>query len=77
MYSIYLKSQYEKFQMTEKILNYLTVLDAQRTYLNSQLNFISLRAELLNNYVYLYKALGGGWEGYKFAEDVNLNKIGD
>jgi len=46
------------------LVDYLTVLDAQRTYLNSQLNFISLKAKLLNNYVYLYKALGGGWEGY-------------
>ena len=53
------------------------MLDAQRTYLNSQLNFISLKAKLLNNYVHLYKALGGGWEGDRLAKDVGLNKIRD
>lgn len=46
------------------LVDYLTVLDAQRNYLDSQLSLISLKAELLNNYVYLYKALGGGWQGY-------------
>lgn len=46
------------------LVDYLTVLDAQRNYLDSQLNLISLKAELLNNYVYLYKALGGGWQQF-------------
>jgi len=46
------------------LVDYLTVLSAQRDYLNSQLNLISLKAELLKNYVYFYKALGGGWQGF-------------
>lgn len=46
------------------LVDHLTVLDAQRNYLDAKLNLISLKAELLNNYVYLYKALGGGWQRY-------------
>lgn len=42
------------------LVDYLAVLDAQRNYLNSQLNFWILKTEILNHQVYLYKALGGG-----------------
>lgn len=43
------------------IVDYLTVLDAQRGYLNSSLNLISYQTEVINNQVTLYKVLGGGW----------------
>jgi HAE1 family hydrophobic/amphiphilic exporter-1/multidrug efflux pump len=71
-----LSSQQNQVNTLEKVLNlsekkfekgltdHLTVLIAQRDYLNSQLNLISLKAELLKNYVYLYKALGGGWQQF-------------
>lgn len=44
------------------LTEYITVLDAQRGYLNARLRLISLKTELLNNQITLYKALGGGWE---------------
>jgi HAE1 family hydrophobic/amphiphilic exporter-1/multidrug efflux pump len=71
-----LDTQKEQLESLEKVLrlsekkyekgltDYLTVLDSQRGYLNARLNLIRLRAEVLNNYVFLYKALGviGGEE---------------
>jgi len=45
------------------IVDYLTVLDAQRNYLRAKLNLVKIKTELINNYIYLYKALGGGWQG--------------
>lgn len=43
------------------LVDYLTVLDAQRNYLNALLNSVQYELELLNSYVFLYKALGGGF----------------
>lgn len=42
------------------LTDYLTVLDSQRGYLNARLNLIRLQAEVINNHVFLYKALGWG-----------------
>lgn len=44
------------------VTDYLTVLDAQRHHLSALINLISLQAEVINNQVILYKALGGGWD---------------
>lgn len=43
------------------LVDYLTVLDAQRNYLNALLNSVQYEVEWLNSYVFLYKALGGGF----------------
>lgn len=45
------------------LTDYLTVLDSQRGYLNARLNLIRLQAEVINNHVFLYKALG--WKGIR------------
>ncbi|MFN3395822.1 MAG: efflux transporter outer membrane subunit [Thermodesulfovibrionales bacterium] len=42
------------------LTEYLTVLDSQRGYLNARLNLIRLQTEVINNHVFLYKALGWG-----------------
>nr|CBX30723.1 unknown protein [uncultured Desulfobacterium sp.] len=44
------------------MVDYLTVLDAQRGYLNASLNIIGYQTEVINNQVVLYKVLGGGWD---------------
>ncbi|MGB5157915.1 MAG: efflux transporter outer membrane subunit [Desulfobacterales bacterium] len=44
------------------VVDYLTVLDAQRGYLNASLNIIGYQTEVINNQVVLYKVLGGGWD---------------
>ncbi len=44
------------------LTDYITVLDSQRSYLNARLNLIRLETEVINNQVFLYRALGGGWE---------------
>jgi outer membrane protein, multidrug efflux system len=40
--------------------NYLTVLDAQRSYYSAQQNLITVRLSDVSNHVTLYKVLGGG-----------------
>lgn len=42
------------------LTDYLTVLDSQRGYLNARLKLTRLQAEVLNNQVFLYKAIGAG-----------------
>ncbi len=41
--------------------SYLEVLESQRQSFDSQLQYSKTRRDLLNAYVALYKALGGGW----------------
>ncbi len=41
--------------------SYLEVLDNQRSSFNAQLGLSQIKQELLNSYLDLYKALGGGW----------------
>lgn len=43
------------------VTSYLEVLDSERTLFNTELNASLTLRELLNSYVSLYKALGGGW----------------
>jgi len=43
------------------VVDFLTLLDAQRTELSSEESLISARADRSSAYVQLYKALGGGW----------------
>jgi multidrug efflux system outer membrane protein len=42
-------------------VDYLNVLDAQRSLFDAQLNYIQAQADNLNAVVSLYSALGGGW----------------
>jgi len=41
---------------------YLQVLDAQRSYLSAQQSEVSARADQLRSLIFLYRALGGGWQ---------------
>lgn len=66
------EAQKEQLRSLEKVIalaekkyergltEYLTVLDSQRSYLNARLSVIRLETELINNHVFLYKALGWG-----------------
>jgi multidrug efflux system outer membrane protein len=40
---------------------YLEVLEQQRSSFSAQLDVLTTRLNLLNSYILLYKALGGGW----------------
>lgn len=40
---------------------YLEVLETERSMFNAQLEASAVRRYLLSSYIYLYKALGGGW----------------
>ncbi len=45
----------------EGATTYLEVLEQQRQSFSSQLELVTARMNLLNSYILLYKALGGGW----------------
>ena len=40
---------------------YLEVLDTERSMFNAELEASAAKGALLSSYLYLYKALGGGW----------------
>jgi multidrug efflux system outer membrane protein len=40
---------------------YLEVLDTERSMFNAELESSAAKGALLSSYLYLYKALGGGW----------------
>ena len=44
------------------IASYLEYLDAERQWLDAQLQLVQLRRQELTNVVTLYRALGGGWQ---------------
>ncbi len=41
--------------------NYLEVLETERSMFNAELDASAVRRYLFSSYIYLYKALGGGW----------------
>ena len=43
------------------VTSYLEVLESQRQSFEAQLDYSSVRRQLLTSYIELYKALGGGW----------------
>jgi multidrug efflux system outer membrane protein len=43
-------------------INYLEVITAQRSVLESELEQVNLKRRLFQSSIYLYRALGGGWE---------------
>ncbi len=47
---------------TQGVADFLNVLDAERTLLQTQLQLADSAATVSSNLVQLYKALGGGWE---------------
>jgi outer membrane protein, multidrug efflux system len=62
-----------KARYDEGITSYLEVLDSERTLFDASLNASATLQSRLNTYVYLYKALGGGWiseEEKKAAEQA-------
>jgi multidrug efflux system outer membrane protein len=50
-----------KMRYDKGVTSYLEVLDNQRTSFSAQLNLSETKQELINSYIDLYKALGGGW----------------
>lgn len=62
----------------EGTTTYLEVLEQQRQSFSAQLDVVSARLNLLNSYILLYKALGGGWlspeEEQAFLEQQEVMK---
>ena len=54
--------QYAQSQYRAGLIDFQTLLDAQRTRLSSQDSEAQARAARANATIQLYKALGGGWE---------------
>lgn len=64
---------------TEGSTTYLEVLEQQRQSFSAQLDLLTNRYNLLNSYILLYKALGGGWlspeEELLFLEQQREQKV--
>jgi multidrug efflux system outer membrane protein len=50
-------------QFRSGLVNFLSVLDAQRSLLSFEETQVNSRGAITRNLIQLYKALGGGWEG--------------
>ncbi len=50
-----------KMRYDKGVSSYLEVLDNQRSSFDAQLGLSQLKQELLDSYINLYRALGGGW----------------
>jgi multidrug efflux system outer membrane protein len=53
------------FQHINGHINYIDVLDAQRSYLNAEIDYSNAIRDEYIALIELYKALGGGWKGIK------------
>lgn len=56
---------------------YLEVLDTERSMFNSELETTAVRRYYLSSYIYLYKALGGGWITQKEADAATAPETED
>ena len=53
---------------------YLEVLDTERSLFNAELDASAAKGALLSSYLYLYKALGGGWITEEEAVNIDINQ---
>lgn len=60
--------QLAKEQYKEGVTNFLTVLDAERSMLENDANFVRSEKSAALALVGIYKALGGGWENWRLSE---------
>ncbi len=51
-----------KLQYLNGVINYLDLLDAQRSLFDAEIQRNNAKRDELLSMVYLYKALGGGWK---------------
>lgn len=62
----------------EGTTTYLEVLEQQRQSFSAQLDLLANELNLINSYIYLYKALGGGWlspeDERLYLEELKVNQ---
>jgi len=67
-------------QYGEGAVDYTRVLDTQQSLVNAEDRLVTVRGEVAQNLVALYKALGGGWElrvGRNFLPDESQRQMED
>ena len=60
-------SQLAQLRYQNGAIDFLQVLDAERTLLQAEDQLAQSRTETATSLVTVYKALGGGWEGIALA----------
>jgi multidrug efflux system outer membrane protein len=58
------------------VVDYLEVIDSERTYFDSELAESAVRRAALTAYITLYKALGGGWSEEEGSEEEEVGEEG-
>lgn len=56
------------------VTSYLEVLDNDRSAFEAELQYVQVRQQLLNSYILLYKALGGGWITPQEEQEAQTNE---
>jgi len=54
-------AQLSRLQFEEGAINYLNVLDAERSLFTAKLDQVQKNLDVFNSLIFLYKAVGGGW----------------
>lgn len=54
-------AQLSRLQFEEGAINYLNVLDAERSLFTAKLDQVQKDLDVFNSLIYLYRAMGGGW----------------
>jgi NodT family efflux transporter outer membrane factor (OMF) lipoprotein len=61
-----------RVRYTNGVADFLSVLDAERTALQAELQYAQSTTAVSANLVQLYKALGGGWEAFPDAGETSV-----
>ena len=64
-------------QYREGAVDFLRVLDAERTQLQEEHTFARMRSSVATNLISLYKALGGGWETSEGQRFISVETQGE
>ena len=59
------------------VTSYLEVIENDRAAFDAELKFVEVRQSLLNSYILLYKALGGGWITPEEEQQANNSETQD
>jgi outer membrane protein TolC len=61
-----------QLRFNEGLADYQRVLSAQQGLFTQQSRYVNNRSAIVSNFIALYLALGGGWEGRSDAEMIDV-----
>ena len=66
-----------ELRYSKGVSSYLEVIEYQRSAFEAELQLVEIRKNMLNSYVFLYKALGGGWLTIEEEQEAEQQQNGN